>query len=41
MGSAWQYPLVWEEENVRAAIDYVLHGQGEDMEVYRGPLPWT
>ena len=32
---------LWEGENVRAAIDYVLNGQGNDMEVHRGPKPWT
>ena len=32
---------LWEEENVREAIDYVLNGQGNDMEVHRGPQPWT
>ena len=32
---------LWKEENVRSAIDYVLNGQGEDMEVYRGPEPWS
>jgi REP element-mobilizing transposase RayT len=29
-----------EEENGRAAVDYVLNGQGKDMEVHRGPEPW-
>ena len=32
---------LWEEENVRAAMDYVLDGQGENMEVYRGTEPWS
>lgn len=25
---------LWEEENVRAAIDYVVDGQGKDMDVF-------
>lgn len=32
---------LWEEENVRASIDYVLNGQGADMAVYQSPEPWT
>lgn len=32
---------LWEQENVRAAIAYVLNGQGDDMAVYCGPAPWT
>jgi REP element-mobilizing transposase RayT len=32
---------LWIEEDVRAAIDYVLNGQGENMEVYQGPEPWS
>ena len=31
---------LWEEDELHRAIDYVLNGQGLDMEVHRGPEPW-
>ena len=29
---------LWKESQVRRAVDYVLDGQGTDMEVYRGTV---
>jgi REP element-mobilizing transposase RayT len=31
---------LWEEDELYRAIDYVLNGQGPDMQVHQGPEPW-
>jgi REP element-mobilizing transposase RayT len=31
---------LWEEDELHRAIDYVLNGQGADMEVHRCLEPW-